>query len=73
MNTSDSGGESQIPYQPTNQNKKLESVLYVMQLPPPVHGSNLMNKYVFESPLLNNSFKTSLVNLRFSRSSGELS
>ena len=47
-------------------------VLYIMQLPPPVHGSNIMNKYVFDSPVLNQHFVTDLVNLGFSKSSKDI-
>ncbi|MBK8501582.1 MAG: glycosyltransferase family 4 protein [Saprospiraceae bacterium] len=49
-----------------------ERVLYIMQLPPPVHGSNLMNKSVYNSKLLNQHFLTDLVNLKFSKSSRDI-
>jgi glycosyltransferase involved in cell wall biosynthesis len=47
-------------------------ILYIMQLPPPVHGSNIMNQYVHDSELLNQHFVTDLVNLSFSKSSSDI-
>lgn len=40
-------------------------VLFIMQLPPPVHGASMVNKYIKESNLIRDSFTTSLLPLKF--------
>lgn len=43
-----------------NKNPK---VLFILQLPPPVHGAAMINKIINESKLINNNFKCYYVNL----------
>lgn len=47
-------------------------ILFVLQLPPPVHGASLMNKHVVESRLLQESFETDVINLQFARNMKEI-
>lgn len=42
---------------------KQKNILYLLHLPPPVHGSTLVGKYVKESDLLNNSFQGRYLNI----------
>lgn len=46
-------------------NKK---ILCILQLPPPVHGASMSNKYLIESDLIKNKFSLELVNLGFNKS-----
>lgn len=43
----------------------MKKVLYIVQLPPPIHGASLMNSYLVKSDLMNNSFNVQTVNLQF--------
>ena len=47
-------------------------VLYIVQLPPPVHGVSAMNKYVVNSAVINEQFFTRVIELKFSKSNHEL-
>lgn len=40
-------------------------VLFLMQLPPPVHGAATVNKNIADSKLISNNFKTKILELRF--------
>jgi glycosyltransferase involved in cell wall biosynthesis len=53
-----------------NQNNK---ILFIVQLPPPVHGASIMNSYVYNSDKIIESFSIDLVNLQFSKSIREIS
>ncbi len=43
-------------------------VLFILQLPPPVHGASLMNKHIIESDLLNRDLDMEMINLNFANS-----
>ncbi len=47
-------------------------MLYIVQLPPPVHGVSAMNQYVVNSPLLNETFAKEVIALRFSKDNTQL-
>jgi glycosyltransferase involved in cell wall biosynthesis len=40
-------------------------ILFIVQLPPPVHGASLMNQYVTESKFLQKNYKTRTIPLQF--------
>lgn len=42
----------------TYQNKKVKKILFILHLPPPVHGVSMVGKYIKESQDINNSFET---------------
>lgn len=46
-------------------------ILFLLHLPPPVHGSSMVGQNIKESELINNSFKTRYINLLISRTVGE--
>jgi glycosyltransferase involved in cell wall biosynthesis len=52
--------------------KKLPRLLFILQLPPPLHGASLMNSYILNSKLLKGSFSIETVNLHFAESIHEL-
>lgn len=47
-------------------------ILYLVQLPPPVHGASLMNKYLLESSKVRENFELDLVNLDFNSEIAEI-
>ena len=47
-------------------------VLFIMPLPPPVHGSAMMSQYIKESKGINERFRCDYVNLSTSRSMSEI-
>jgi glycosyltransferase involved in cell wall biosynthesis len=49
-----------------------KKVLYIVQLPPPVHGVSAMNKYVVNSPVINEQFATTVIPLHFSKNVKQL-
>ncbi len=59
---------------PTINNKSnlLPKVLFLVQLPPPVHGVSLMNKYFLNSELINQSFSIDVFDLKFAATIKEL-
>lgn len=50
----------------------LKRILFIMPLPPPVHGSALMCRQIQQSELINSSFDCSYVNLSTSRNNIEV-
>ncbi|NAS31627.1 glycosyltransferase [Flavobacteriaceae bacterium R38] len=42
-----------------------KKLLFIMQLPPPVHGASMMNRYIKESVNINNAFSTDYLPLSF--------
>ncbi len=44
---------------------KKKKILFLIQLPPPVHGASLRNKFLLESRLLNLNFNISLLEIKF--------
>jgi glycosyltransferase involved in cell wall biosynthesis len=47
-------------------------ILYIVQLPPPLHGASLCNQNVVKSKLINSKFITEIVSLNFSNSLEEM-
>lgn len=43
--------------------RKKKRILFVMHLPPPVHGAAMMGKYIHDSELINDSFDCHYINL----------
>ena len=46
-----------------NMNTKKSSVLFVLHLPPPVHGAAMVGKYILDSKIVNDSFHCQFINL----------
>jgi glycosyltransferase involved in cell wall biosynthesis len=44
---------------------KKSKVLFLAQLPPPIHGASMMNKYIKDSKIINNAFNTFFLPLQF--------
>ena len=47
-------------------------ILFIAPLPPPVHGSSMVSKYIKESTLIQESFDCDFVNLSTSRTMDEI-
>lgn len=47
-------------------------VLFILQTPPPVHGSSIIGKYIIESDLINLEFNCRYLNLGLSRNINEI-
>lgn len=54
---------------PENQ---IKTILFIGQLPPPMHGVSLMNTYVINSAIIRSNFNLDVVNLQFAKSMKEL-
>lgn len=52
--------------------KNKAKILFVVPLPPPVHGSTVMCNYIKESQLINDEFDCDYVNLSVSRNMEEV-
>jgi glycosyltransferase involved in cell wall biosynthesis len=50
----------------------MRKILFIIQLPPPVHGASLMNKLVFDRMNLNPANKCKLIKLNFARNLSDL-
>lgn len=48
--------------------KPVKKLLFIGQLPPPIHGAGAMNRYVVNSPLIKSNFKVEVINLQFAHS-----
>ena len=48
-------------------NKTKKNILFMLHLPPPVHGSSLVGEFVKESNLINGSYEGRYINLMLSR------
>lgn len=46
---------------------KRNNILFIMQLPPPVHGASVMNEYIKKSENINNQFNCNFINLSTSK------
>ena len=51
---------------------KNNRILFLLHLPPPVHGSSMVGKWINESELVNGSFDCRYINLLASKSVNEL-
>ncbi|NDP20095.1 MAG: glycosyltransferase family 4 protein [Paludibacter sp.] len=49
----------------------LKKVLFILHIPPPVHGSSIVGKLIYDSALINNSFDCNYINLLVSRTINE--
>lgn len=47
-------------------------ILCILQLPPPIHGVTIINKYIADSKVINESFSADYVSINFSTKMGEL-
>ena len=47
-------------------NIKKYKVLFILHIPPPMHGSSVVGKQIFSSSLINNTFKTKYLNINSS-------
>lgn len=43
-------------------------ILFIMHMPPPVHGAAMMGKYIYESKLINDKFECHYINLTTAKS-----
>lgn len=50
----------------------MKRILFIIPLPPPVHGSSLMCRQIQKSEIINSSFDCSYVNLSTSRNNAEI-
>ncbi|HBE39788.1 MAG TPA: glycosyltransferase family 1 protein [Bacteroidales bacterium] len=53
-------------------NGQKKKVLFILQLPPPVHGASMMNSYLVNSEIIKNNFDNKIIELRFVKSLNEL-
>ena len=51
--------------------KKINKILFLLHLPPPVHGSSIVGQLIKDSKSINGSFETRYINLLVSRSIDE--
>lgn len=51
---------------------KKRKILFLVPLPPPIHGSSMMCEYIRQSQLINNEFDCDYINLSTSRSIDEI-
>src|SRR5687767_12165260 len=52
--------------------RSLKKLLFVMQLPPPVHGVSVMNRIIRESVVINTSFACDYINLATAKNIDDL-
>ena len=55
-----------------NKNQRRKNILFIIQLPPPVHGASMMNSYLINSKKINSNFNVRVINLQFAKSIKEL-
>jgi glycosyltransferase involved in cell wall biosynthesis len=53
-------------------NKGLPELLFIVQLPPPLHGASMMNRYIVDSKLISEKFSSDTVNLHFTETVQDL-
>ena len=49
-----------------------QKILFILHLPPPVHGSSIVGKYIHDSQIINKTFSTHFINLSTSKSINEI-
>lgn len=49
----------------------LKKVLFILHIPPPVHGASIVGKQIYDSNIINNSFDCNYINLLVSRTINE--
>jgi glycosyltransferase involved in cell wall biosynthesis len=52
--------------------KTLPGVLFIVQLPPPLHGASMMNRIIVESKIIGGQFRTATVNMHFAETVQQL-
>ena len=50
----------------------MKKILFILHLPPPVHGSSLVGRYIHDSLIINETFSTRFINLGTSKSVNEI-
>lgn len=45
-----------------------QKILFIMHMPPPVHGAAMMGKYIHDSKLINDKFECHYINLTTAKS-----
>lgn len=56
-----------IQYMKTSMSKARKNILFMLHLPPPIHGSSLVGEFIKESNVLNGSYEGRYINLILSR------
>jgi glycosyltransferase involved in cell wall biosynthesis len=51
---------------------ELPKLLFIVQLPPPLHGASMMNSHIVNSHLIRSNFRSEIVNLHFAETIQEL-
>ena len=49
-----------------------KNILFLLHVPPPVHGSSMVGKAIADSELINSTFRCRYLNLLMSRTSEQL-
>lgn len=49
-----------------------KKILFILHLPPPIHGSSMMGQYIRSSEIINNSFNSKFINLSTSNAIKEI-
>lgn len=44
-----------------NKSTKYSKVLFILHMPPPVHGASMVGKYIHDSKIINNAFECHLL------------
>ena len=52
--------------------EKLPRILFIMHMPPPVHGAAMVGKYIHDSKVINQSFDCHYLNLSASTNIAEV-
>lgn len=52
--------------------RNVKNILFIVPLPPPIHGSSLMCRQIQQSEMINSTFDCTYVNLSTSRSNAEV-
>ena len=50
----------------------LKKILFILHLPPPIHGAGLMGKYIYDSFPINETFNSEFINLSTSKTVNEI-
>jgi glycosyltransferase involved in cell wall biosynthesis len=49
-----------------------KKIYFLLQIPPPIHGSSIVGKYIYDSNIINSSFCSKFLNLGLSRKLNEI-
>ena len=50
-----------------NKSTKYSKVLFILHMPPPVHGASMVGKYIHDSKIINNAFECHYLNLALAK------